>query len=65
VLPELLRVMRARLAAGGSLTKGDLIMTVVTAGPEQRRARDVIIAGTAYFALIAGLWIACTDWRGV
>lgn len=65
VFPAMLRVMQARLAAGGSFTKGDLIMAVVTAGPEQRRARNIIIAGTAYFALIAGLWIAYTDWRGV
>lgn len=65
VMPALMRIVLARLAAGGSVSRGGILLAVVTAGPELRRARNVVLAGGAYFALIMGLWIAYAGWRGV
>jgi hypothetical protein len=65
VMPELMRIVQARLAAGGSVGKLGILIAVATAGPELRRARNVVIAGGVYFAVLLASWIAYAAHRGV
>lgn len=65
VFPALMRIVQSLIDRGVPLGQGAFARAVVTAGPELRRERNVVMAGGVYFTVITGLWIAYAAWRGV
>jgi hypothetical protein len=65
VTTHLMRIVMDALARGRAISKVGIVIAIVTARPELRRSRWIVVAGFVYFAALMAAWIAFTDSRGV
>lgn len=65
VFAHLMRIVSESLRKGGSVSKVGIILAVARAGPDQRRSRNIVIAGFVYFVAIVAAWIAYAAHRGI